>query len=73
MKRHTTRVIRIRRVHSKLDIRDDALLSQAEARLTYAKASLLEKFPIDGNFDFAHYKRIHRYLFEDINMESAAR
>lgn len=51
---------------NKLDIRDERILSEYEAMVTTAKIALLEKSPLPGAFDFAHYKAIHQYLFEDI-------
>lgn len=30
------------------------------------KDSELSQNPIQGKYDFAHYKAIHRYLFEDL-------
>ncbi len=44
---------------NKLDIRDVKQLSMVEANITFAKASALEQNPIEGNFDFEHYKAIH--------------
>ena len=51
---------------NKLNIRDEKVLNEIEADITFAKSSLLEKEPIDGNFDFEHYKKIHRFLFSDL-------
>ena len=51
---------------NKLDIRDEKLLNEIEADITFAKASLLEKEPIKGKFDFEHYKEIHQFLFSDL-------
>lgn len=51
---------------NKMDIRDEALLEQAEGEITMLKAAALESHPLPGAFDFAHYKRIHQFLFEDI-------
>lgn len=51
---------------NKLGIRDELEFAKAEAAITFAKASLLEQTPIDGIFDFDHYKAIHRFLFEDL-------
>lgn len=51
---------------NKLNIRDEKILSEIEADITFAKASLLEKEPISGNFDFEHYKKIHHFLFSDL-------
>ena len=51
---------------NKLNIRDEKQLSQIEADITFAKLSELEQNPIEGKFDFQHYKAIHKYLFEDL-------
>lgn len=51
---------------NKLDIRDEKTLIETEAAITFAKASLLEENPIDGSFDFAHFKEIHKFLFCDL-------
>jgi len=51
---------------NKLGIQDEPLLAQIEGGITLLKAAELEVNPLPGSFDFAHYKRIHRFLFEDI-------
>ncbi len=51
---------------NKMDIRDEAELAETESALTLANISLLEQEPIEGNFDFAHYKAIHQFLFGDL-------
>lgn len=51
---------------NKLQIKDEKLLSEIESRITFAKATELERTPLIGNFDFDHYKAIHSYLFDDI-------
>lgn len=51
---------------NKLGIRDETLLSQTESAYTLAKASYLELHPLSGNFDLAHYRDIHRFLFIDL-------
>ena len=51
---------------NKMDIRDEAELAETESALTLANISLLEQEPIAGNFDFAHYKAIHKFLFDDL-------
>ena len=51
---------------NKLDIQDDAVLAKTEAAIILGKASLLDQQPIQGNFDFDHYKRIHQFLFCDL-------
>ena len=49
---------------NKLDIRDEKQLDVVEAQITVAKISMLQQNPIDGNFNFEHYKAIH--IFEDL-------
>jgi cell filamentation protein len=51
---------------NKLNITDEETLKNIEAAITFAKISELEQTPIDGNFDFEHYKSIHKYIFEDL-------
>lgn len=51
---------------NKLAIKDEILLAETEAAIVLGKASLLDQFPIQGAFDFNHYKEIHRYLFCDL-------
>lgn len=51
---------------NKLDIRDEKQLAVMEAHITLAKISILQQNPIMGNFDFEHYKAIHKFIFEDL-------
>lgn len=51
---------------NKLDIRDEYILNEAEAMATFINAAKLEESPMDGNFDFEHYKAIHHFLFSDL-------
>ena len=51
---------------NKLDIRDEAALNEAQTLATYINASKLEQHPLEGVFDFAHYKAIHYFLFSDL-------
>ena len=51
---------------NKLGIRDEKQLALVEAGITLMRDSELSEHPIQGNFDFAHYKAIHRFLFEDL-------
>lgn len=51
---------------NKFGIKDDKQLSFVESQITFAKGSELENNPIKGNFDFEHYKSIHKYLFDEI-------
>ena len=51
---------------NKFDIRDENKLSEIEAKITFAKTAMLDDAPIEGNFDFEHYKAIHKFIFEDL-------
>ncbi len=51
---------------NKFNITDEEKLKAVESALTFAKASELEQNPVNGKFDFEHYKAIHKYLFEDL-------
>ena len=51
---------------NKFGVKDDKQLSLIEGQITFAKGSELERNPIKGDFDFEHYKAIHKYLFDDI-------
>lgn len=51
---------------NKFGIKDDKQLSLIEGQISFAKGSELERNPIKGNFDFEHYKAIHKYLFDEI-------
>lgn len=51
---------------NKLNIRDEKILAEVEGKITFAKSSTLEKEQINSNFDFEHYKAIHKYLFDDL-------
>ena len=41
---------------NKLDIRDEETLHEAETLVTFINASKLEQHPLEGAFDFEHYK-----------------
>lgn len=51
---------------NKMNITNEDTLKVVESAVTFAKISELEQTPINGNFDFAHYKAIHKYIFEDL-------
>ena len=51
---------------NKLNIRDEELLKKTESAITLAKISYLNLNPLPGAYDFAHYRAIHRFLFEDL-------
>lgn len=48
---------------NKLGLKDPAELAAFEAEITNQRA--LEPLP-EGNFDYAHYRSIHRHLFQDV-------
>ena len=41
-------------------------LSDVEAGITFAKAVMLEEAPIDDDFGFEHFKKIHEFLLCDL-------
>lgn len=51
---------------NKLDIREEKKLDIVESHITLAKISILQQSPMNGGFDFEHYKAIHKFIFEDI-------
>ena len=51
---------------NKLGIKDEKKLAEIEAQITFAKAVMLEEIPIEGNFDFEHFKKIHEFLLCDL-------
>ena len=51
---------------NKLGIRDEEKLAEVEAQITFAKTVMLEENPVEGNFDFEHFKRIHEFLLCDL-------
>ena len=51
---------------NKLDIRDEQKLSEAEAAIVFGKLTMLKQNPVQGAFDFEHYKQMHHFLFCDI-------
>lgn len=51
---------------NKLNIQDAEKLAAVEAAIVLGKAALLDQQPIQGTFDFEHYKRIHYFLFCDL-------
>ena len=51
---------------NKLGICDEKILAETEAAYTLAKASYLELHPLSGQYDFAHYCAIHKFLFGDL-------
>ena len=51
---------------NKFNIRDEHKLMELEAQITFAKAVMLEESPIEGIFDFQHFRKIHEFLFCDL-------
>lgn len=51
---------------NKLNIRDEKQLAVMESHITLARISILQQSPINENFDFEHYKAIHKFIFEDL-------
>ena len=49
---------------NKLDIRDEETLNEAETLATYINASKLEEHPLEGVFDFVHYKTVHHLVLD---------
>lgn len=47
-------------------ISDQRALDAKEADVVGVRAVLLQRNPIQGNFDRLHLQRIHRYLFQDV-------
>lgn len=51
---------------NKLGITDAEKLEEKEKLISLEKLTYLKLFPIKGNFDAEHLKKIHKFLFEDI-------
>lgn len=51
---------------NKFNIRDENKLAEVEAQVTLAKISILKNNPVSENFDLAHYKAVHKFIFEDL-------
>lgn len=51
---------------NKLNIKDDALLLEAERKITAIRMIEASKKRIRGRFDFEHLKRIHFFIFRDV-------
>lgn len=51
---------------NKLGIQDEVKLAETEAAIVLGKASLLDQEPLQGAFDFTHYRTIHHFLFCDL-------
>ncbi|MBI3680689.1 MAG: Fic family protein [Acidobacteria bacterium] len=48
------------------DIRDSQRLAAFEANATAARLVELDAAPLEGVFDVAHLRAIHRYIFQDV-------
>lgn len=51
---------------NKFGIKNDKNLSEIEAKITFAKAAVLESQDPKLPLNFEYYKSIHRFLFEDL-------
>lgn len=51
---------------NKYNIQDEVQLADVEALIVSTKSAQLETSPLLGNFDFEHYKLIHKFLFGDL-------
>lgn len=51
---------------NKLNIQSESRLRDAERKLTSLRIQDLLEEPIEGRFDFAHLKEIHKYIFQDL-------
>ena len=53
-------------LENKLGIDDPELLRKAESDIVFVRLVEFSRKPIQGAFDFAHLKAIHKHLFSDI-------
>lgn len=51
---------------NKLKIKDDKILYDVETEITTIKLTDMQINPVKGNYDFEHYKNIHKRIFGDI-------
>lgn len=51
---------------NKYGIKDEAVLKELEATVTFSKIAEYSLNPLFHTFDVAHYKGIHRFLFGDV-------
>lgn len=51
---------------NRYNIQEEAQLADVEALIVSAKSAQLETSPLSGNFNFEHYKLIHKFLFGDL-------
>lgn len=48
------------------DLRNEADLARAEAKITVLRLNQLQKSPVAGKFDLEHLQEIHRRIFRDV-------
>lgn len=53
-------------LRNKFGIHDSAELALAESEASWVRRQLIAEGRVTGEFDFAHLRAIHRYLFQDI-------
>ena len=51
---------------NKLNIRDEEQLKNVEASYTFARISQLAISPLPESFDFSCYRKMHRFIFQDL-------
>jgi len=51
---------------NKLNIKDEDKLAETETLSTLINSSRLELEPLEGDFDFEHYKSVHKFLFDEL-------
>lgn len=51
---------------NKLGIRNQADLLNAEKEFTSVRLIELQENPVKGRFDFVHFMKIHKYIFQDL-------
>ena len=53
-------------LRNRLNIADEVTLEEAEADLAAIRSYELSRSPLEGSFDLAHLRAIHRHLFGDV-------
>ena len=51
---------------NRLGLDDAEELRILEEKLVFLRITELESAPVEGAFDYAHFKAIHRHLFQDV-------
>jgi cell filamentation protein len=54
-------------LRNKFSLTNQEALDRAEADSVLVRSTLLQLDPVSGNFDSAHLKQIHSYLFQDVD------